>query len=208
MAVNSEHPATPPASAMRIPAGWAVILAAALIVLAALAAFSSSFAGAFVLDDEIAIVDNPTIRHLWPIWQVLFPPNAQVIGGRPVVNLTLAVNYALGGMNVWGYHAMNLAIHVLAAWLLFGVVRQTLILPQFRERFASLATPLALAVALLWMIHPLQTESVTYVIQRAEALVGLFYLLTLYCFIRGAKGTVPFSLARKLGQSPLSAAQA
>ena len=102
-----------------------------------------------------------------------------------MVSLTLAVNYALGGMNVWGYHAVNLAIHILAAWTLFGVVRRTLILPRLRERFGSAATPLALVAALLWMVHPLQTEAVTYVIQRTEALVGLFYLLVLYCVIRG-----------------------
>ena len=109
-----------------------------------------------------------------------------LVGGRPVVSLTLAINYALGGMNVWGYHAVNLAIHILAAWTLFGVMRRTLLLPALQERFGSAATPLALAAALLWTIHPLQTESVTYVIQRTESLVGLFYLLTLYCVIRGA----------------------
>ena len=57
------------------------------------------------------------------------------------------------------------------------------------QRFGGAATPLALAIALLWAVHPLQTESVTYIVQRAESLVGLFYLLTLYCFIRGAGGS-------------------
>ena len=106
--------------------------------------------------------------------------------GRPVANLTLAVNYALGGMNVRGYHAVNLVIHVLAAWTLFGVVRRTLVLPRLSRQCGAIAMPLALIVALLWMIHPLQTESVDYIIQRTEALVGLFYLLALYGVIRGA----------------------
>ena len=167
-------------------ARWAILLAAAVIVLAAIAAYHNSFAGPFIFDDYFWIVENTSIRHLSPIWQVLFPRNAALVGGRPVLSLTLAVNYALGGMDVWGYHAINLASHILAALMLLGVVRRTLILPCLRERFGPIATPLALAATLLWMLHPLQTEAVTYVIQRTESLMGLFYLLVLYCVIRGA----------------------
>ena len=166
--------------------GGAIIPALALLLLVAVAAYHNSFTGPFIFDDAIWINENSNIRHLWPIGAVLFPPDATVVGGRPVVSLTLALNYALGGLNVWGYHAFNLVIHILAAWTLFGVLRRTLILPRLRERFGSAATPLALAAAILWMIHPLQTESVTYVIQRTEALMGLFYLLVLYGVIRGA----------------------
>ncbi len=168
------------------PAPRTIILAAGLILLAAAAVYGNSFAGPFVLDDRYSIVENPSIRHLWPIGAVLLPPHAEQIGGRPVVNLILALNYALGETDVWGYHLVNVVIHVLAAWTLFGVVRRTLVLPWLRERFGSAAIPLALTISLLWMIHPLHTEAVTYIIQRAEALMGLFYLLTLYCFIRGA----------------------
>ena len=65
-------------------------------------------------------------------------------------------------------------------------MRWTLLLPPLAARFGPASTGLALAVALVWALHPLQTNSVTYIVQRAEALVGLFYLLTLYCFVRGA----------------------
>ena len=107
------------------------------------------------------------------------------------MNFSLAVNYAIGGLNVRGYHATNLAIHLAAALLLFGLLRRTFLLPAMRERLGAAATPLALAVALLWAVHPLQTESVTYVVQRAESLVGLFYLLTLYGLVRGATAARP-----------------
>ena len=187
------HPAPLPAPSAGTFSGWATVLALVVIALAALAAYGDSFAGPLIFDDPPWIKDNPSIRHLLPIWPVLFPPNAEEIGGRPVVNLTLALNYALGGTNVWGYHAVNLVIHVLAAWLLFGVVRRTLILPYFQGRFGSAATPLALAAAILWTVHPLQTEAVTYIIQRTEALMGLFYLLVLYCVIRGATSSRPKS---------------
>ena len=110
---------------------------------------------------------------------------------RPVVMLTLSANYSLGGLNTWGYHAFNLGVHLLAALTLFGIVRRTLQSPRLRERFGQAATPLALGVALIWLVHPLQTQAVTYIIQRCESLMGLFFLLTLYCVIRGFQAARP-----------------
>jgi Flp pilus assembly protein TadD len=161
-----------------------------VVVVAGLLAYSNSFTGPFIFDDVRWIQENPTIRHLWPIWDVLWPTSS-LVNARPVVNLSLAVNYALGGFNVWGYHALNLTVHILAGLTLLGVVRRTLVQPALRERFGAVANELALVVAILWTVHPLQTESVTYVIQRTESLMGLFYLLTLYCFIRGVASSRP-----------------
>ena len=177
---------------------WSIMLSAALIALSAVAAYHTSFAGSFVYDDEAAIVENPTIRQLWPIWPAFSPPcDGRTVSGRPLLNLSLALNYALDGLDAWGYHALNLAIHIAAAWLLFGIVRRTFLTPALRNRFGRAATPLALASAVLWAVHPLQTESVTYIVQRAESLMGFFYLLTLYCVIRGTgAGTVPFFAAQ------------
>ncbi len=175
---------------------WTKLLSAALIALAAIWVYANSFGGAFVFDDHAWIESNSNIRQLWPIGPIFAPIGDEALGGRPVVNLTLAINYALaktdgaGKPDVWGFHGVNLAIHILAAWILFGIVRRTLVLPALGERFGPVATPLALAVALLWVVHPLQTQAVTYVIQRSESLAGLFYLLTLYCVIRGATSGV------------------
>jgi tetratricopeptide (TPR) repeat protein len=176
-------------------------LAVVGLIGAVLAAYHNSLAGPFVFDDGAAITGNPTIRRLSDLGAVLSPPRegGQTVGGRPLVNLTLAVNYALGGADVRGYHAFNLGVHVLGALLLFGIVRRTLLRPGLSARFGAAATPLALAVALLWAVHPLLTESVTYVIQRAESLMGLFYLLTLYAFIRG--WLVPAVVACVLGMA-------
>jgi len=77
------------------------------------------------------------------------------------------------------------------ALVLLGLVRRTLVRPGLRERYGSTALPLAFAVALLWTLHPLQTESVTYTVQRTESLMGLFYLLTLYCFARSVESPRP-----------------
>jgi tetratricopeptide (TPR) repeat protein len=165
----------------------AAVLAAVFIVIAGVAAYSNSFNGAMVGDDLTSILENQSIRRLWPPWGALSPPrNGETVSGRPLLNLSLAVNYAVGGTNVWGYHAVNLAIHIFAAITLFGVLRRTLCLPKLRARYGDVAILLAGAIALIWTAHPLQTESVTYIVQRAESLCGLCYLLVLYCVVRGA----------------------
>ena len=171
-------------------ASWrAVLLAAVVVVVAAVAAYHNSFSAPFTFDDNSAIVKNQTIRHLWPIGGALSPPvDGGGVCGRPLVNLSLAINYAISGTDVWSYHALNLVIHLLAGLTLFGVVRRTLLQPALRARFGAAALPLALAIAGLWVLHPLQTESVTFVVQRNEALMGLFYLFTLYAFIRSDVG--------------------
>ncbi len=158
---------------------WPVLAAAGVIAAAAIAAYSQTFSVPFHFDDQFAIAENATIRHwstaLWP------PPNTTA-SGRPMLNLSLALNYALSGQAVWSYHALNLVIHVLAGLTLFAVVRRTLA-PQVA---APAAARIAFAAALLWSLHPLQTEAVTYLVQRAESMMGLFYLLTLYCYLRAA----------------------
>ncbi len=151
-----------------------------VIVAAGLIAYYNSFSGVFLLDDGIDIVDSHAIRQ--PILSGGWLETMQ----RPLVTLSLAVNYRLGGLDVWGYHAVNLAIHILSALVLFGIVRRTLRLEGTPVRFREAATGLGLCSALLWLVHPLQTGSVTYIIQRCESMMGLFYLLTLYCVIRGA----------------------
>lgn len=178
----SPPPAPPAVSTVRAP--W---LAAGLVAAATALAYHNSFGGPFVFDDLLAIPENPTIRRLWPLTDVLFPPRGEGLSveGRPVLNLTLALNYAFGGTAVAGYHAFNLAVHTLAALTLFGLVRRTFALPRLAPRFGAAALPLATAIALLWAVHPLHTAAVTYIIQRAEALVGLCYLATLYAFVRG-----------------------
>lgn len=170
-----------PASARSIP------IAALLLVLAGFLAYSNSFNTPLVLDDAGTVVNNPSIRRLWPLSSVLTPPSDVGLGGRPAANLSFAFNYAWGGTAVTGYHVVNLGIHLAAALILFGVVRRTLLLTNTPPVVAvQQATPLAFAIALLWVLHPLHTESVTYISQRTESLMGLLYLLTLYTFIRGA----------------------
>jgi tetratricopeptide (TPR) repeat protein len=161
-----------------------------LIAVAAIAAYANSFEVPFLFDDTPSILQNQTIRHLGAIGTVLSPPakGGATTSGRPLLNLSLAINYALSGRHVWSYHAFNLLVHILAGLTLFGLARRTL----ERLKLPS-AAGLACAIALLWTLHPLQVESVTYIVQRAESLAGLLYLLTLYAFVRGAdEGSRPW----------------
>ena len=155
---------------------------AAIILLAGFLAYANSFSGPFVLDDRVSIVENVQIRDLWRLESVLFPRRELPTAGRPLVNLSFAVNYALGGLNVAGYHVVNLALHLLCGLLVFGIVRRTLELPALKDRFGALN--IGFAVALLWTLHPLNTEAVDYLTQRTELMMALFYLLTLYASIR------------------------
>lgn len=185
-----EAPAAAKRSGQREPAGelgkpWsrgATWLACTLLVVATLAAYSSTLRYPFLFDDGVNIVDNASIRQLWPVWRVFVNGSLKgvPVRSRPLVNLSLAVNYAMGELDPLPYHVTNVAIHVLAGLALFGLVRGTLTLPDLRERYGEAATPLALVIAAVWMLHPLQTQAVTYLIQRCESMMGLFFLLALY----------------------------
>ena len=153
-----------------------------LIVAVGVIAYTNSFHGSFVLDDSLRIHGDRNIRHL---------SVSMLYSTRPLVGLTLFLNYAIGKFNPADYHAVNLAIHIMAGLLLFGIVRRTLRLSVLSERYGRYSAILAAIISSLWVVHPLQTESVTYIIQRAESLMGLFYLLTLYCVLRGVESKSP-----------------
>ena len=193
--VNKEAPGKNVRSAVGVrPTPSSPRLAILALAAAVLVTYAGSLNCPFVFDDSNDIVGNATIRHLWPLGDVFLVRGANATGlqSRPVVNLSFALDYVLGGLDTLPYHLTNLAIHLLATLALFGIVHRTLLLPAFRNRFGQAAVPLALAVALLWAVHPLQTESVTYVTQRYESLMGLFYLLAVYSLVRCGSSPHPY----------------
>lgn len=154
---------------------------AAIIAGAGILAYANSLWGPLIFDDMLSVVENQQIRDWRRLESVLFPARELPTAGRPLVNFSFALNYAFGGLDPRGYHLVNLALHLMAGLVVFGVVRRTLDRLAVENRSAA---SLGFAVALIWTLHPLNTEAVNYVTQRTELMMGLFYLLTLYASIR------------------------
>jgi hypothetical protein len=149
---------------------------AALIVIA----YSNTFTAAFHFDDNPSIVDNPNIKRLaWDNFVNLFS------GTRPVINLSLFLNYQLSGLNVVGWHIVNIGFHIFNSYFVYLLILRTLTLPALADRYGYRATRMALFGALLFGLHPIQTESVTYIISRTELIAAFFYLATFLLFIKG-----------------------
>ncbi len=189
--MNEPTPDSPAEAAPWRPARLHVLLAALAIVGSLAFAYANSLRVPFLFDDEAAILQNPSIRDLRHLDEVLAPPTWATTARRPLLNLSYALNYAMGGYAPKGYHLANLAIHALSALFLYGLVRRTLVLPRLRPRFGEHSALLAGAIALVWALDPLQVQSVTYLSQRAESLMGLCYILTLYLFVRSIGSSRP-----------------
>jgi Flp pilus assembly protein TadD len=170
---------------------WRVAGPALVIVAAGAVAYSRSFDVPFVFDDYHAIVENPHLRRLWPPGVPLSAPDQATVAGRPVAALSLALNYAVHGLDVRGYHAVNLLLHLGTALLLLGVCRRTLASRRHPESIRTDAAGLAAAISLLWVVHPLLTEAVVYIVQRTELLAGFFTMLTLYAAMRADEDAAP-----------------
>jgi len=173
-----------------------------LIAVVGLIAYSNTFNFQFVYDDLNNITDNPLIRQLD---NFIFPA-----GGykgylpRAVGFFTFALNYHFGGLNVTGYHVVNLIIHITNAILVYFLVVLTFNTPYFSGQRSALSdnppsSPLklrgdrgellsphfiALFSALLFVSHPLQTQAVTYIVQRLTSLATMFYLLSIVMYIK------------------------
>lgn len=152
--------------------------ALALIVFIGLIIYANSFKAPFVFDDLANILETPfiRIRHI-SINNLLGVLNCHATF-RPVPNLTFALNYFVHQYNVFGYHIVNVIIHLINAVLVFLITRQTLIL--YHPGKAWIAMP----AALLWLANPVHTQSVTYVVQRMNSLAAMFYLLSMVCYIQ------------------------
>lgn len=165
-----------------------------LIVIAAVAVYWSSLDGQFVLDDVATIVENPHLASGQSLAEAIRPPDQDPDAPRwrgPVVGVSLAVNHRFGGFDPRGYHVFNMLVHAMAALILFAILRRTLALPNVPPYLQRAASHVALACVLIWMVHPLLTDSVTYIIQRTTLIMSLCYLLTLYFVIRTADAANP-----------------
>jgi protein O-mannosyl-transferase len=162
---------------------WYNLFAFAMIAALILIAYSNTFTSAFHFDDTPSIVENGGIRRL--TWDSFI---SQFSGTRPIVNLSLLFNYQLSGMNVVGWHIFNIGFHIANSIFVYLFILWTLNLPSLYARYGGVrAKRMALFGSLLFALHPIQTESVTYIISRTELLATFFYLATFLFFIKGVK---------------------
>lgn len=168
------------APAWRAPCGGAVPVAAVAVL--GLAAYANALSGAFVFDDLQHVRDNPLVRELW---RVLSPAGLRAFPHRWVAYVTFAVNYRLGGLSPWGYHAFNVAVHLGSAALVFALVALAFRTPRLTgSALAPHARAIAFVAAALFVTHPLQTQAVTYVVQRMTSLAAFLYLAAVVLYLR------------------------
>lgn len=172
-----------------------------LLLAVVVAIYGRALPAPFIFDDQPGIVENPSLRRLWPLVGdpaargPLNPPPLAPTNRRPLANLTLALDYHFYGLDPAGFRATNLVLHALAAAVLAALVRRTLRLPYFASP-ARAAWSLGFATALLWAVHPLASETVVYLTQRTEILAALCYLATLWAALRHWTATSQSAAAR------------
>lgn len=149
---------------------------AVFILLSLLAAliYSNTFSVPFQFDDRHNIAENPKIRDI---------SNFQDFSGTRYIGfLSFALNYRFGGLNVFGYHLVNLLIHITNGFLVYLLV--SLLLKTYQNSQNTQASWTALTSALLFISHPIQTQAITYIVQRFTSLTTLFYLLAVVCYLK------------------------
>lgn len=144
-----------------------------------LAAYLPSFRGVFLYDDLTRMPEILARNAIETLSR----------SSRPLVDASLHLNHAISGNAPWSYHLVNLVVHLISGWLLCALLFHVLRRWNGSERDGAWAVRISVAATGFWLLHPLQTESVTYVIQRAEALMGMFFLLALYARVRADMGT-------------------
>jgi len=191
------------------------------IAFVGLIAYSNVFGAPFVFDDlspESGIASNPVIKHLD---NFLVSSKAYKYNPRRFIGyMTFALNYRFGGLEVTGYHIVNLVIHIFNALLVYFLVVVTFRTPYFRRLGAEgrgltksgpvawqhesrgaicdfqspipspVPSSVAVAAALLFVAHPVQTQAVTYIVQRFTSLATFFYLLAVVMYVKGRLGLI------------------
>lgn len=155
------------------------LIAGLFIAVSILLVYSNTFHASFHFDDIPQIVENYSIRSLSNWLEI-------AKGQRGAAMLTFAVNYAIGGLNVVGYHIVNLSIHIINGILVYFLIFITI---ARNDSLEPKAKKIALYSALLFAVHPIQTQSVTYIVQRMEMLASMFMLIGLLLFIKGAEAS-------------------
>lgn len=155
--------------------------------------YGNSLHGEWLFDDYPNIVENDNI-HVKEL-SLHGAQQAVVFQGRvsrPLAYLSFALNHRIAGLDVFGYHAANLAIHFIAALFLFLFAFQTLRLPSAGGATAERAFAVALLAAVLWAVSPVQVLAVSYIVQRMTSLAGMFFIMAMFFYLKARTGAAPW----------------
>ena len=169
---------------------WYQLLILTLLIAIGFLIYSNTLQSPFTFDDAQAIVENPSIRMTKLSINELIEGAIGWSKNRPIAMVTFALNYYLGEYNPLGYHLVNIWVHIANGLLLYFFVKTTLLLAIEREILGTrldkrAAVAVSFFAALLWLIHPVQTNSVTYIVQRMNSMGAMFYLLALLLYVKG-----------------------
>jgi len=161
-----------------------------------LAIYSNTFHASWHFDDEPNILDRKEIHLKEITWQEIQKTFFKDEGNlyRPIACLSLALNYYVGKDNVFGYHVINFSIHLLAAVFLFLFLYETLNLPLLKAKYGPNSYFVALLATVFWAINPIQTQAITYIVQRMASMAGMFYIMSIYFYLKGRTSTSKLSI--------------
>jgi tetratricopeptide (TPR) repeat protein len=146
--------------------------------------YSSNLEGPFVLDDGRNITDNPAIRLTRLSWSGLMDAATKSpLQNRPLAYISFALNYFFHSYRTAGYHLTNILIHILAGLFLYLFIKTTFGLPSLQSRDTN-SRWLPFIAVLIWLVHPLHTQSVSYIVQRMNSMAAMFYILSMLCYAR------------------------
>jgi tetratricopeptide (TPR) repeat protein len=176
-----------------------------ILIFLVLLAYSNTFHASWHLDDITNILDNKNVhvstlsfsdwaKSIRAPFTDLSNPRPGLSGlYRPVAMLTFGLNWYLGGTHVFGYHLVNIGIHCLTSGLLFFTILNLMRTPNMINRYQGNEHFIALLATALWALHPIQTQAVTYIVQRMASLAALFYLSAIFLFVKGRNAKTPVS---------------
>lgn len=138
----------------------------------------------FIFDDITNIRDNHHIRVPYlSLKNLAWAGFQSPLANRPVANISFALNYYFHGYNPVGYHVVNILIHLATGLMLYFLVKATLLTPALRGQYANFGW-IPFFTVFIWLVHPLQTQSVTYLVQRMNSMAAMFYVLSMLLYVK------------------------
>lgn len=187
---------------LQFRARYTVIFLAGIVLLSVLA-YSNTFLGEFQFDDDSSVVENPYVTDISKFSGLNLAGSAGN-GFRPVTAITFALNYQFGRLDVRWYHITNFIIHIFNGMLIFYLVLLTMRSPKLPVSTHSRSLSVAIISSAIFLLHPIQTEAVSYISQRYESLASFFCLCSLIAYIKAVNAERGNSAVFLYGASVLS----